>query len=247
MVELLLENVSKKYYIDNKEILVLDNINLKINKRESFALVGPSGCGKTTLSRIIAGLEKPTTGKVYFHGKLLEEPNEKIMMIFQNFTLLPWKTVRENVELALLHLPPDKRAEKAHHYLSVVGMEGFADNYPRDLSSGGKQRVEIARALAREPDILILDEPFASLDPLTAQNIRNEILRYYYSKALKPDVLLLITHNIQEAIYMADKVIVLSQQPAHIKAILDIDLDWPRDRKSKKFQDYVDEITSLIT
>lgn len=247
MVELRLKGISKKYIVEGKEITSLEGIEFKITKRESIAIVGPSGCGKTTLIRIIAGLEKPTEGKIYFQGKLLTEPDPHIMMIFQNFALLPWKTVFENVELGLLNIAENQRKEIVNKYLKVVGMDGFAENYPRNLSSGGKQRVGIARAICREPNILIMDEPFGSLDPLTARNLQNEILRYYYDKKLKPDILMLITHNIQEAVYMADRIIVMGQKPGHIKADMKIEIERPKNMHNKRFQDYVDEITSLIT
>lgn len=247
MVELRLKNVYKKYVVEGKEIPALEKISLKINKRESVAIVGPSGCGKTSLVRMIAGLEKPSSGEIYFQGKTLLGTNQKIMMVFQNFALLPWKTVLENVELSLLHKPEKERRTIAMKYLDAVGLNGFEENYPRDLSSGMKQRTGIARALCREPEILLLDEPFASLDPLTARNLQNEILRYYHHKKMKPDVLLMVTHNIQEAVYMADRIIILSQRPGYIKADIKIELEEPKDIRSKQFQDYVDKIISLIT
>ncbi len=247
MVELRLKGVSKKYEVEGKEIPALDDVSLRITKRESVAIVGPSGCGKTTLVRIIAGLERPSSGEVYFQGKPLAGPDPHIMMVFQGFALLPWKTVLENIELALLDRPEEKRKELALKYINIVGLQGFEDNYPRDLSSGMKQRVGIARALSREPEILVLDEPFGSLDPLTARNLQSEILRYYQSKRLKPDVLLLITHNVQEAVYMADRVVVLSQRPGYVKADMKIELEKPKNIRDRRFQDYVDEITSLIT
>lgn len=246
MVELRLKGVTKKYYVEDKEITSVEDITMKITKRESVAIVGPSGCGKTTLVRMIAGLEKPSSGQIFLEGKPLAGPDRRIMMIFQNFALLPWKTVLENVELALLDKPEDERAGIAMKYLRIVGMDGFKESYPRDLSSGGKQRVGIARALCREPTILIMDEPFGALDPLTARNLQTEILRFFYSRKLKPDVLLMITHDIQEAVYMADRVIVMGQRPGHIKADMKIELEKPKSMRDRRFQDYVDEITSLI-
>ncbi|MDD5336867.1 MAG: ABC transporter ATP-binding protein [Candidatus ainarchaeum sp.] len=246
-MELMLKNVSKKYESEGKEIPAVEDINLKLTRRESIALVGPSGCGKTTIIRMIAGLEKPSAGEIFFHGRPLTGPDPKIMMVFQSFALLPWKTVHENIELSLLDLPPGKRRELVDKYVDLIGLQGFARNYPRDLSGGMKQRVGVARALCREPDILILDEAFASLDSLTSRNLQSEILRYYQNKKMKPDVLLLITHSVPEAVYIADRVIVMSQRPGHIKADLRIDLDKPKDMRARKFQDYVDEITSLIT
>jgi NitT/TauT family transport system ATP-binding protein len=247
MVELMLKNVSKNYVMDGKPFEALSSITLKINKRESVAIVGPSGCGKTTLIRMVCGLETPTAGKICFQGKELRGPHPKIMMIFQNFALLPWKTVRENVELSLLDMPAKERDEMVDKYIKIVGLSGFEGNYPRDLSGGMKQRVGIARALCREPEILVLDEPFSALDPLTARNLQLEILRYYLSRKLKPDVLMLITHKIDEAVYMADRVLVLSQRPGSIKADIKIDLPKPKNMRSPEFQEYVDRITALIT
>lgn len=247
MVKLMLKNISKTYQSDGKNIVAVEDISIKITRRESVAIVGPSGCGKTTLIRMIAGLEKPSSGQINFNGKPLTGPDPKIMMVFQNFALLPWKTIYENIELSVLNMPEDKRKEIVNKYIDLIGLQGFAMNYPRDLSGGMKQRVGIARALCREPDVLILDEAFASLDSLTARNLQSEILRYYQNRKMKPDVLMLVTHNISEAVYIADRVIVMSQRPGHIKADLKIELDKPKNMRDKKFQDYVDEITSLIT
>lgn len=246
-VELRLKNVSKVYENDGKQMPTVDDVNLKISKRESVAILGPSGCGKTTLIRMIAGLEMPTSGSIYFHGRPLTEPDRHIMMVFQSFALLPWKTVYDNIELALLDKPNSDRKAIVDKYIHLIGLEGFSETYPRDLSGGMKQRVGIARALCREPDILILDDAFSGLDQLTSRNLQNEILRYYKDRRTKPDVLLLITHNIQEAVYMADRVIVLSSRPGHIVADMKIDLEKPKNMRDKRFQDYVDEITSLIT
>jgi NitT/TauT family transport system ATP-binding protein len=247
MVELRLKSVSKTFFVEDKEVSALQDIEFKITNRQSVAIVGPSGCGKTTLVRLIAGLEKPSSGQIFLHGKPLEGPDPRIMMVFQSFALLPWKTVLENVELGLLDKQENERREAAEKCLRVAGMEGFAESYPRDLSSGGKQRIGIARALAREPDILVMDEPFAALDPLTSRNLQNEILRYYYHRKLKPDVLMLVTHNIQEAVYMADRIIVMGQRPGYIKADMKIELERPKNMRDRRFEDYVDEITSLIT
>ncbi|MBI5227052.1 ABC transporter ATP-binding protein [Candidatus Micrarchaeota archaeon] len=247
LVELSLSNVSKSYEIDNQKLDVVQNISFKVKKRESIAIVGPSGCGKTTLLRMIGGLEMPTQGLIKFQGKQITEPHPKIMMIFQSFALLPWKTVLENVELALLDRPADERREKALRFLDMVGLDGFEGSYPRELSGGMRQRVGAARALAREPDILLLDEPFSALDALTATNLRNDLLRFYYDRKLKPDVMILITHNIEEAVSLGERVIVLSKRPGKIVADIKIDLERPKNSRDEKFAKYVDQITSLIT
>ncbi len=241
-------HVYKEYFIENKSIKALEDINFKIGNKGSIALVGPSGSGKSTLAKIIAGLEKPTKGTVVYNGKKIKEPNKEIMLVFQNPTLLPWKTVLENVELAVLDKPKEEREEIALKYIDLVGLDGFEDSYPINLSGGMKPRVELARALCREPDILIMDEPFSSLDPLTANNLRNEIYKLYKSKEKIFDVLILITHNIEEAVFMGDRVLVLSERPGKIKADIKIRLKKEkRNIKDDDFYKYVDKITTLIT
>ena len=247
MVELRLKNVSKSLSIHERKIDIIKDITFSVRKRESISIVGPSGCGKTTLIRVIAGLEKPTKGIAKFKGKEITGPTPGIMMIFQSFALLPWKTVLENVELALLDRPRDERRKIALKYIDLVGLDGFEESYPRELSGGMKQRVGIARAICREPEILLLDEPFSTLDPLTANNLKNEILRLFYSKRLRPDVLITVTHSVEEAVYISDRILVMSQRPGKIIEDIKIDLPKPRDIRSKEFYEYVDRVTALIT
>lgn len=247
MVELKIRRVSKKYQVKGRQLDVLDNVDFTIKKREAVSIVGPSGCGKTTLIRMIAGLEMPTKGNITLKGKQISRPTPEIMMVFQSFALLPWKTVFENVELALLDLPSKERKEKALKYIDLVGLDGFEESFPRELSNGMKQRVGIARAMCREPEILVLDEPFTSLDPLTANNLRNEVLRLFSNKKLKPDVLVLVTHNMEEAVYMSNRVIVLSGRPARVAGDIKVDLPHPPNLRSSEFFGYVDKVTSLIT
>jgi ABC-type nitrate/sulfonate/bicarbonate transport system ATPase subunit len=247
MVKLKVKDVNKIYVHGDKQIEVLKNINIKIKGRQAMAIVGPSGCGKTTLARIICGLEKPTSGEVLVDGKKLEEPSEQIMMVFSKLNLLPWKTVEENIELGIWHLPETQRKRKVREYIDLVGLEGFEDFYPKDLSTGMAIRAELARALVREPDILILDDVFGGLDPLTANNLRNEVLRFYWSRRRKPHILIIITNNIEEAVFMADLVLVMSQRPGTIKKEVDIELERPRNIRSKTFYKYVDKITAIIT
>jgi NitT/TauT family transport system ATP-binding protein len=247
VTQLVLKGVSKKYALEGKEVPALEGVSFSVRRRESIALVGPSGCGKTTLIRTIAGLEQPSGGEIYLQGKLVTSPNPKIMMIFQSFAILPWKTVQENVEMALLDKPAAERQETARRFIDLVGLDGFEGSYPKELSGGMKQRVGIARAISRQPDILLLDEPFSALDALTANNLRNEVIRFYLSRKHKPDILILVTHTIEEAVYMSNRVIVLSKRPGRVIADIKIDLPFPRDRRDPKFYEYVDKITSLIT
>jgi len=247
MVELKLKNLEKKYAIGKRSVEVIDNVSFSVRRREAIAIVGPSGCGKTTLIRMIAGLEKPTKGSITHKGKPIKGTTEQISMIFESFALLPWKTVLENVELALLDKPKEERVKLAKSHIDLVGLDGFEESYPRELSAGMKQRVDIARAISREPDILLMDEPFDRLDPLTAANLRKEVLRLFNGRKLKPNVLIMITHNIEEAVYMSNRVIVLSKRPTRVVEDIQIDLPKPPDVRSEKFLNYVDRITALIT
>lgn len=248
MVKLQVNNVSKSYCINRKEIHVLDRINFNIKKAESVVIVGPSGCGKTTLIRIMSGLEQPDNGKVKTDRRVLRGPNKDIMLVFQTFALLPWKTVLENVELGLTDIrDDDERTDAALKYIDLVGLDGFEGTYPGELSNGMKQRVGLARALSRNPSILLMDEPFSGLDPLSANNLRNEVLRLFEKKRTKPDVLITITHNIEEAVIIADRVLIMSQRPSRIIGDIKVNLPKPRNRRSEEFNDLVDEITSKIT
>ena len=244
---LVLKDVSKKFIVEGNMIQALEDVSFSVKKRESIALVGPSGCGKTTLIRMVCGLEQPTSGSISFEGREVKEPTSRIMMVFQSFAIFPWKTVLENVELALLDKPEAERKATAMRFIDLVGLDGFENSYPRELSGGMKQRVGMARAICKEPDVLVLDEPFSALDALTANNLRNEVLRFYLSRKNKPDVLLMVTHSIEEAVYMSTRVIVFSRRPGRILADIAIDLPFPRDKRDPKFYEYVDRITSLIT
>jgi len=247
MVELKLKNLEKRYTIGKRSVEVIDDVSFSVKRREAIAIVGPSGCGKTTLIRMIAGLERPTKGTITHKGKLVKRPTEGISMIFESFALLPWKTVLENVELALLDKSKDERVKLAKSYIDLVGLDGFEESYPRELSAGMKQRVGIARAISRNPEILLMDEPFDRLDPLTAANLKNEVLRLFNARKLNPNVLIMITHKIEEAVYMSNRVIVLSKRPTKVIEDIRIDLPKPPDVRSKKFLEYVDRITSLIS
>lgn len=243
-----LKKIKQIFPLKNKELVVLDDINFVVNNEEFVALVGPSGCGKSTLLRIIAGLVTPSSGKVLFKEKTVKEINTNVSIIFQTFGLLPWLDVTENITLGLeaRGFPLKERLRKAFKYIDLVGLEGFEEAYPRELSGGMKQRVGIARALVMEPELLLMDEPFSSLDAFTAQNLREEILRLWGSGELSLKSILMVTHNIEEAIYLADRVIVLSTHPGKIISDVPIALPRPRDRDSVEFIKLYDKLYSTV-
>src|SRR4030042_5231143 len=210
-----IQNVSKTFPTDKTNILVLDNVSFSVGKEEFLCIVGPSGCGKSTLLRMIAGLEKPSSGRILFNGQPITGPSPKITMVFQLFGLLPWKTALENVEVPLevLGIVEQSRLHIAEEYLQMVGLEGFEKTYPHDLSGGMKQRVGIARALALKPEVLLMDEPFSSLDELTAKTLRDLVLGIWRKREEPPDSILLVSHNGEEAVYMTERVIVMSSRP----------------------------------
>lgn len=242
-----IKNVSKTYESNGNKILVLDNISFPVEDNDFICIVGPSGCGKSTLLRIIVGLEKPTSGEVLFKGEVIAPENPKVAMVFQNFALFPWLTVQENIELVLESMKKEKEMEKtACKYIKAVGLDGFEKVYPRELSGGMKQRVGFARALAVEPVLLCMDEPFSSLDALTAQNLKDELLMLWADKSMPPDAVIMVTHNVEEAVYMANRIIILSPRPGKVVADLRIELERPRNRKDPEFYRWVDKVYSLI-
>ncbi len=243
-----IKNLTKTYVNDGKSTTVLDDISFQV-PNEFLAIVGPSGCGKSTMLRIIDGLDFPTGGEVLFHGQPVSAPSRKIGVIFQTFALIPWKTVLGNVEMALVYTASTKeeRLKVAKKYIQDVGLEGFETSYPKELSGGMKQRVGIARALALEPEVLLMDEPFSSLDALTAETLRREVLDIWRDKAYPTNAVIMVTHNVQEAVYMADRVLVLSARPARIVDDVPIDLPRPRSQRDPTLYDFVDRIVSKIS
>jgi NitT/TauT family transport system ATP-binding protein len=242
------KDVSRAYVEDGRTFQALEHIQFDLYEQDFVCIVGPSGCGKSTLLRIIVGLDKPTSGQVLFQGNPVEARDPRIAMVFQSFALFPWLTVEQNAEIGLeaRHVPPKARAQKARKYIEAVGLGGFENAFPRELSGGMKQRVGLARALATDPLLLCMDEPFSNLDALTAQNLRDEILELWSDPDLPPSAVLMVTHAIEEAVYLADRVIVLSGRPGHQVAELDIDLPRPRNRREPEFYGWVDDIYSLI-
>ncbi|VVB93389.1 Trehalose/maltose import ATP-binding protein MalK [uncultured archaeon] len=242
-----IKNISKTFESDGNKIQVLDNINFTVEDNDFICIVGPSGCGKSTLLRIIVGLEKPTSGEVLFKGEVIAPDNPKVAMVFQNFALFPWLTVKENIELVLESKKYGEEAEKvACKYIRAVGLDGFERVYPRELSGGMKQRVGFARELAVEPVLLCMDEPFSSLDALTSQNLKDELLMLWAEVSMPPDAVIMVTHNVEEAVYMANRIIILSPRPGKIVADLKIELERPRNRKDPEFYRWVDKVYSLI-
>jgi NitT/TauT family transport system ATP-binding protein len=226
----------------------LEGINFSLESGKIAAILGPSGCGKSTLLRIVTGLLKPSSGEVYYKGKLQNGVNDKMAMVFQNFALFPWKTVKENIELGLKGNTETKEEERiVERIIDVVGLEGFEDVYPKELSGGMKQRVGIARALVSNPEVLCMDEPFSALDALTSENLREEVLDFWSEGTAGLSNILIVTHNIQEAVYMADEIFILASNPGSVKAIYHNTLPFPRDQKSADFLTTVDIIYNILT
>ena len=231
------------------ETQVIAPTDLAIESGLIIALLGPSGSGKSTLLRILSGLTPPSSGEVFWHGKALAEAEPNVAIVFQSFALFPWLTVVENIEVPLLArgIEHAERHRRALRTLSSVGLRGFENAYPKELSGGMKQRVGFARALAVEPEILFMDEPFSALDVLTAENLRGELLELWEGKKIPTKSVFVVTHNIEEAVLLADRVIVLGRNPARIRADFRIPLQQPRDHKAPEFLLYVDYIYKLMT
>jgi len=248
-----LRNVTKEYLDNNNKCnKILNDINLIINHNEFISIVGPSGCGKSTLLRIMMGLEKYTKGGILFKGNLMKTDgyvNPYMAIVFQSFGLFPWLTVVENVEFGLesIHMAKIQRRKKSLSIIQDVGLEGFEDAYPRELSGGMKQRVGIARALVMDPEILVMDEPFSALDPLTAEALREEILKVWSNKLATPEVVIMVTHNIEEAVYLSDRVIVLSHRPGSVLKDVNIQIPRSREKRDKSIYEYSDYITTMIS
>lgn len=236
-------------YFGESEKPTLKDINININEDEFIAILGPSGSGKSSLLRIITGLLEPTEGEVIFDGKKVEGVNPYASIVFQSFALYPWLTVQENVELGLKAkgFPKDYTTEKASELISLIGLDGFEDAYPKELSGGMRQRVGFARALAVQPKLLCMDEPFSALDFLTAENLRTELIDLWTNKKMPIKSVIMITHGIEEAVLMADKIVMLSRDPARVIAEIKINLSHPRNRKSIEFERTVDSIYKVLT
>lgn len=243
-------DVTKIFPLEKSKIPVLEDVSFSVDRDEFVCLVGPSGCGKSTLLRIIAGLEKADSGEILFHGQPQTSPNPKITMIFQLFGLLPWKTALENVEIPLevLGMKKETRVEIARSYLRMVGLEGFENTYPHDLSGGMKQRVGTARALALQPEVLLMDEPFSSLDELTAKTLRELVLEIWRDPSLPTDTFVMVSHNVEEAVYMADRVLIMSTRPGRVVGEVKVNLPRPRTQylRDPKYFQSIDEVVAIL-
>lgn len=238
-----LEKINKSFSLPGEQgvksidKIILENIDLELNEGEFLAILGPSGSGKSTLLRIIAGLIPASSGRITYLGTPVQGINPGAGMVFQSFALFPWLTVLENVMLGLENKPfsQEKKLEKSMQVLDVVGLDGFENAYPKELSGGMRQRVGIGRALVSEPDILLMDEAFSALDVLTAENLRRDLLELWLEKKIPTKAIVLVTHGIEEAVYMADRAIILSTGPAAVIENMTIELPRWRDRKSAEF------------
>ena len=234
---------------DGRAVQVIAPTNLALEANTIIALLGASGSGKSTLLRILAGLTAPTAGEVLWHGKPLRESKPNVAIVFQSFALFPWLTVLDNVEAPLMArgMTHEERHPRALRALDSVGLKGFESAYPKELSGGMKQRVGFARALAVEPEVLFMDEPFSALDVLTAENLRGELLELWLDKKVPTRSIFLVTHNIEEAVLLADRIIVLGRNPAKIRADFRVGLPHPRERSAAEFVLYVDYIYKVMT
>lgn len=246
-----LRNISFGYRMRKGDRLqVFENLSLKISYAEFVGIAGPSGCGKSTLLRIMAGLLKPDSGEVLFRGKPLNSPDPRISMVFQNPTLFPWYTVLKNVMLGLIHernMSEKEKEEKARTFLDMMGLVGFENAYPAELSGGMRQRVAIARALVSHPDLLLMDEPFSNLDQLTAITLRRELENLWLNQILPISSIILVSHDIEELVEISDRVIVLTPRPSRVSGEIRIDLKRPRSRRSQEFYEYVDRVYTLLS
>ncbi len=246
-MQVVIENVGKKFQSSRGDVTALENIDLTINEQEFVVLVGPSGCGKSTLLSMVGGLLSPTSGRIVVKD-LIEDRDPLIGIVFQEIGLFPWRTVYENIKFGLeeMNLAAGEVNKRVDHFIRLVGLNGFEPAYPHQLSGGMRQRVGIARALAIQPDLLLMDEPFSALDAQSRTLMQEELLRIWYQTKLST---LYVTHNIAEAIYLADRVVVLSRRPGRIASIISIDLPkFDRDKGTNlfKFNSYCDQVWQLI-
>jgi NitT/TauT family transport system ATP-binding protein len=243
-----LRNVHQIYTSGQRRFTAVENVNLAIQEGEFVALLGPSGCGKSTLLRIVTGLQPPSEGQVLYRGRPLRGVNPHATIVFQTFALFPWLSVVDNVELALKTkgMPRDLRLARAIDLLDRVGLDGFENAFPRELSGGMRQKVGFARAMAVEPELLCLDEPFSALDVLSAEALRGELLELWTSGNIPTRAILMVSHNIEETVFMADRIVVMEKDPGRVISNFPIGLAHPRQRKSPEFQNLVDQVYGIL-
>jgi ABC-type nitrate/sulfonate/bicarbonate transport system ATPase subunit len=242
-VQLQVEHLHTVFTRDGKSTPVLEDISLEVADGEFVCLLGPSGCGKSTLLSTMAGFLSPTSGEVKIDGEVVRGPDPRRIFVFQERGVFPWLTVEGNIAFGLFHLTRPERQQRVAHYIKMVGLEGFEKAYPPALSGGMKQRLEVARALAVNPDMLFLDEPFGALDSITRLIMRGELLRIWEAER---KTIIFVTHDIDEAVQLADRVVVMSARPATIQQIVDIDIPHPRDISSSRYLELRDGIFRQI-
>lgn len=245
---LTLDRVGMQYSYAKKDIVSISQVSFSVYPNEFVSLIGPSGCGKSTILKMILGLVNPTSGNImFFPGH--SNGFGGISVVFQNPALFPWLTVQENVELVIASVEKDrsKRTDRALKYIRMVGLDGFEEAYPRELSGGMKQRVSIARALSVAPDLLLLDEPFSSLDVFAAQALREELLDLWENPELPPRTIIMVTHNVDEAVQMSDRIVVLSARPSTVKTIIKVPLPRPRNTRNEEFYLTVDGVLTEMS
>ncbi|MGI8785276.1 MAG: ABC transporter ATP-binding protein [Acidobacteriota bacterium] len=242
-VKVSFQNITMQFQTDDNRVEVLEDISLDVHEGEFVCVLGPSGCGKSTLLNIVGGFIQPTRGTVSIDGEPVTEPDARRIFVFQERGVFPWMTVEGNIGFGLFKLSADERKKRIAHYVELVGLKGFEHAYPQELSGGMKQRVEVARALAVNPDVLYLDEPFGALDSITRLIMRGELLRIWGAER---KTILFVTHDIDESVQLADRVVVMSARPAQIRRIVEIDIAHPRDISSPRYLELRDQIFAEI-
>jgi ABC-type nitrate/sulfonate/bicarbonate transport system ATPase subunit len=237
------EHINVAFEQNGTRTSVLEDVNLSVSEGEFLCLLGPSGCGKSTLLSAIAGFLTPTSGEIRIDGEIVRGPDPRRIFVFQERGVFPWLTVEGNIGFGLFKLSPADRQQRIAYYVKMVGLEGFEKAYPQELSGGMKQRLEVARALAVNPDMLFLDEPFGALDSITRHIMRGELLRIWEAER---KTVIFVTHDIDEAVQLADRVAVMSARPAKIQQIVDIDIPHPRDMSSRRYLELRDGIYRQI-
>lgn len=241
-----IENVAKTYITRNKQMInALYDINLTVEHNDFVCILGPSGCGKSTLLRMIAGLESITAGDIIYDGRKIRKTNRKIGMVFQEYSLFPWRTVMENVIVGLefAGIKKSERYKIGEKYLELVGLKDYSNNYPYELSGGMQQRVAIARSLANDPDLLLMDEPFGALDAHTRILLQKELLEIWEKNK---KTIIFVTHSVDEAVYLADKIVVMSYGPGTIKDIIKVDMPRPRSRANPRYGQLMTELLDML-